>query len=153
MCAAAAAERARMPGVILRDGRVIPRGELRLRASRSSGPGGQHVNKTSSKVELRWHLDRSVVLTDQERVTLRRVLATRLDAAGAVVIVASDTPSQLRNRLLAERRLAELVGRALAPRTPRVRSGPPAQQRARRLDAKRRRSALKVGRQRRDLDE
>lgn len=92
----------------------IPRSELEISASRASGAGGQHVNKTSSRVEIKWNIARSRVLSDElrERLTLR--LASRLSEEGAIRVVASDTRSQLRNRQTAERRLADTVARALA---------------------------------------
>jgi ribosome-associated protein len=138
------------PGLRLSDGRVIPRGELRVRVSRSSGPGGQHVNKTSSRVELRWDLAHSVAITPEERARLRSAFANRLDARGAVIIVASQTRSQWRNRLLAEARLVERIERALTPRARRIPTTPSAGQRARRLDAKRRQSERKASRQTRE---
>lgn len=92
---------------------VIPRGELDVRASRSSGAGGQHVNKTSSRVEISWNVRQSSALSDEQRERLIQRLASRLSEEGAVRVVASDTRSQLRNRETAERRLGELVAKAL----------------------------------------
>jgi ribosome-associated protein len=92
---------------------VIPRGELDVRASRSSGAGGQHVNKTSSRVEISWNVRQSSALNDEQRERLIHRLASRLSEEGAVRVVASDTRSQLRNRETAERRLGELVAKAL----------------------------------------
>lgn len=92
---------------------AIPRAELDVRTSRSSGAGGQHVNKTSSRVEISWNIARSLVLTDEQRDLLTTRLASRLSDEGAVRVVASDTRSQLRNRQTAEQRLADLIARAL----------------------------------------
>lgn len=92
---------------------MIPRGELDVRASRSSGAGGQHVNKTSSRVEISWNVRQSSALSDEQRERLIQRLASRLSEEGAVRVVASDTRSQLRNRETAERRLGELVAKAL----------------------------------------
>jgi ribosome-associated protein len=139
-------------GLALHDGRVIPQRELRFRASRASGPGGQHVNKTSSRVELVWDLARSTVITDRERATLGSALANRLDADGSVVVVASDTRSQFRNRSLAESRLAALVRRALTPRPRRIPTKPTAAQKARRLESKRRHSTRKSTRRPQDFE-
>ena len=84
-----------------------------MRASRSSGPGGQHVNTSSTRVEVRWNVRRSGALSEEERARLCEALASRLDSEGTLRVVASDSRSQLRNREAAERRLAELVRRAL----------------------------------------
>ena len=133
-------------------GRAIPWRELALRVSRSAGPGGQHVNKTSSKVEIRWRLATSAAVTDEERAVLGAALGKRLDAEGSVVVVASDTRSQLRNRQLAEARLADMVRRALTPRPRRVPTKPSRAQKARRLEAKRKRSEQKAARATREFD-
>lgn len=152
MPATASAAATKSWSITLADGRVIPSRELKVRASRSSGPGGQHVNKTSSRVELRWNLAASAVVTDNERAALGSALAKRLDAEGWVVVVASDTRSQLRNRLLAAGRLAALIQRALIPRTRRVRTTPTRAQKSKRLEAKRRHSDRKASRRAREFD-
>ena len=92
---------------------TIPRSELSFRASRSGGPGGQHVNTSSTRVELLWNLDRSSVITEDERERLRLKLAARLDAQGNVRVVASASRSQAQNRVDAERKLNALVRRGL----------------------------------------
>ena len=98
----------------LADGVVnIPRSELDFRTSRSSGAGGQHVNKTSSRVEISWNIVRSEALTDEQRKLLMTRLASRISEEGAVRVVASDTRSQLRNRQTAEQRLADLIAKSL----------------------------------------
>ena len=91
----------------------IPRGEIEVRTSRSSGAGGQHVNKTSSRVELSWNIALSKALDDDQRARLLSRLASRLSEEGAIRVVASDTRSQLRNREAAEKRLAETIAKAL----------------------------------------
>lgn len=92
----------------------IPRHELSFRATRAGGPGGQHVNTSSTRIELLWNVEGSRALSDEQRQRLRDKLASRLDAAGNVRIVASAFRSQTRNRDDAEERLAALVRRALA---------------------------------------
>jgi ribosome-associated protein len=92
----------------------IPRFELTFRATRAGGPGGQHVNTSSTRVELLWNIERSTALTDDQRSRVREKLASRLDADGNVRVVASAFRSQLRNRTDAEERLAGLIRRALA---------------------------------------
>jgi ribosome-associated protein len=93
---------------------AIPRHELTFRASRAGGPGGQHVNTSSTRIELLWNVERSRALTREQRDRLREKLATRLDAQGSIRVVASAFRSQARNREDAEARLAALVRRALA---------------------------------------
>jgi ribosome-associated protein len=102
----------------------IPRAELLVRASRSGGPGGQHVNTSSTRVEVLWNVRASSVLFDDQRTTIMNALRTRLSAAGDLRVVASDTRSQRRNRALAERRLAEIVRRALIVKKARKRTRP-----------------------------
>ncbi|MEP6509266.1 MAG: alternative ribosome rescue aminoacyl-tRNA hydrolase ArfB [Gemmatimonadales bacterium] len=92
---------------------TIPLSELDIRASRSSGAGGQHVNKTSSRIEISWNVLRSAALSDEQRELLKTRLASRLSEEGAVRVVASATRSQLRNRQAAELRLGELIAKSL----------------------------------------
>jgi ribosome-associated protein len=91
----------------------IPRSELTFRASRAGGPGGQHVNTSSTRVELLWNVERSRAVDSHQRARLRDKLAARIDGDGNVRVVASANRSQLRNREDAEVRLATLVRRAL----------------------------------------
>jgi ribosome-associated protein len=100
-------------GIRVNDSVVIPRGELEVRASRSSGAGGQHVNKTSSRIEIEWNVRTSAAISDEHRERLLSRLASRLSDEGSIRVVASDTRSQLRNREAAERRLGETVAKAL----------------------------------------
>jgi ribosome-associated protein len=121
----------------------IPRAELVVRASRSGGPGGQHVNTSSTRVELVWNVRTSPVLFDDQRARLLSALRTRLSAAGELRVVASDTRSQLRNRALAERRLAEIVRRALIVKKPRKKTRPSRSAVERRLAEKKLRARRK----------
>jgi ribosome-associated protein len=124
---------------------TIPGDELTERFSRSSGPGGQGVNTTDSRVELVWDLGASALpaeLLDK----LRRRLGSRL-TGDTLVVVASERRSQLRNREAARERLAGLVGRALEPPPPPRRATRPTRGATeRRLSAKRRRSTTKRSR-------
>src|SRR5213080_332698 len=92
----------------------IPRSELEYRASRAGGAGGQHVNTSSTRIELLWDLPRSTAVTEEERQRLRLKLAPRLDSDGMVRVVASERRSQAQNRQAAEERLVSLVKHALA---------------------------------------
>jgi ribosome-associated protein len=103
---------------------AIPRSELVVRASRSGGPGGQHVNTSSTRVEVLWNVPASAVLFDDQRNTIMSALRTRLSAAGDLRVVASDTRSQARNRALAEERLIEIVRRALIVKKARKKTRP-----------------------------
>ncbi|HUQ98808.1 MAG TPA: alternative ribosome rescue aminoacyl-tRNA hydrolase ArfB [Gemmatimonadaceae bacterium] len=103
--------------LLVNDTVAIPRSELDFRASRSSGAGGQHVNKTSSRIEVFWNPLSSRALTDEQRERLRHKLAGRIAADGTIRVVASDMRSQSRNRDLAEERLADLIrGALIVPR-------------------------------------
>ena len=121
----------------------IPRSELDVRVSRSSGAGGQHVNKTSSRVEIFWNIPASRALTDEERVRLLDRLSSRLTTEGSVRVVASDMRSQLRNRDLAEERLAELVRRALLVPRKRKPTRPTRAAKEARLETKKKHSSKK----------
>jgi len=77
---------------------AIPRAELQVRASRAGGPGGQHVNTSSTRIELLWDLTHSRAVTDEVRARLLAKLAARLDSEGMVRVVASDRRSQAQNR-------------------------------------------------------
>jgi len=91
----------------------IPRTELQYRATRAGGPGGQHVNTSSTRIELLWDLASSRAVDDVQRERLRTRLAARLDADGMVRVVASDRRSQQQNKKAAEERLVSLVRHAL----------------------------------------
>ena len=125
---------------------VIPRAELEYRASRAGGPGGQHVNKTSSRIELLWNPARSAALSEEQRARIAERLKSRVDAEGFVRVVASDTRSQLRNREAAEERLAELVRKALLVPKKRRPTKPSRAAKQARLDDKRRNAEKKRAR-------
>jgi ribosome-associated protein len=134
------------------DGLVIPSGELLERFSRSSGPGGQGVNTTDSRVELRWDVAGSAALSSAQRDRLLQRLAGRL-LDGVITVVASEHRSQLQNRQAARMRLGALVAEGLEPQSPARRATRPsraAQQR--RIDTKRRRGEIKANRRRPGLD-
>jgi ribosome-associated protein len=118
----------------------IPLNEITLRTSRSSGPGGQHANVTASRVEASFDVLASNALSDAQRA---RVLAR---AGDRILAVAQDERSQLRNRELALRRLAERLARALAVPRSRRATRPTAASRARRLQDKRRAGRRKLER-------
>ena len=121
----------------------IPLAELVYRASRSSGPGGQHVNTSSTRIEVVWDVAGSAALTDDERARLLARLGRRLDSAGQLRLVSGEFRSQLRNREAVTERLRTAVAAALAVPKRRKRTRLPAAAKAARLEAKRRRSAIK----------
>jgi ribosome-associated protein len=135
----------------LRVGSVhVPEGELRWRFSRSSGPGGQSVNTTDSRVELVFDLAGSEAVPARLRERAMSRLGSRLQD-GHVVVTASEYRSQLRNREAARRRLAELLERAFAPPAPKRRPTRPTRgSKERRLAGKKRRSDVKAMRRRPD---
>jgi len=114
-----------------------------VRVSRSSGAGGQHVNKTSSRVEIFWNIARSPTLTEEHRARLQSKLGGRLTKEGSVRVVASDMRSQSRNRELAEERLADLIRRALIVPRKRRPTKPTRAAREARLESKKRHSDKK----------
>lgn len=122
---------------------VIPAAEIEARFSRSGGPGGQHVNTSSTRVELRWDVAHSPSLGEADRRRLLTTLAHRLGAEGVLRVVAEDTRSQLGNRQLAAERLRALVAAALVPRRHRRPTAPTAASRARRLERKKHRGEVK----------
>ncbi|GAA4664102.1 alternative ribosome rescue aminoacyl-tRNA hydrolase ArfB [Frondihabitans cladoniiphilus] len=131
---------------------TIPAAELGWRFSRSSGPGGQHVNTSDSRVQLSWNVAESVVLSDDQRLLLLARLERRL-VDGVLTVTAAEQRSQLRNREIALDKLAELVAEGLAPAAPNRR--PTRRTRGsnrRRLAAKGARSETKRQRRRPDAE-
>jgi ribosome-associated protein len=92
---------------------AIPRSELSYRASRAGGAGGQHVNTSSTRIELLWSVRTTSALDDEARSRVLEKLATRIDGEGFIRVVSSARRSQLQNREAAEMRLVELVRQAL----------------------------------------
>jgi ribosome-associated protein len=127
----------------VRPGLQIPEDELSEQASRAGGPGGQKVNKTSSRVTLRWSVANSAALSERQRARLLARLGPRLTRDGDLVLHAQRSRSQAGNRELARARLVELVRAALVERAPRRATQPTRASRERKLDAKRRRSVRK----------
>jgi ribosome-associated protein len=127
-------------------GLSIPARELAFRAVRAGGPGGQNVNKVSTKVELRFELDRNTTLSPPVKARFRAQNAARFDAEGRVLIVCDDTRSQAMNLELARERLAELVRRALVAPKRRRPTKPSVGARKARLENKKKRSETKQSR-------
>ena len=100
-------------GLELSGGRTISRSELNYKASRAGGAGGQHVNTSSTRIELTWNLRSTAALDQSDRRLVEAKLASRIDGAGFIRIVSSARRSQMQNRDAADARLVELVNRAL----------------------------------------
>src|ERR1700744_575060 len=126
----------------IRPGVAIPLREVAIRASRSSGPGGQHANVTASRIEASFDVRASTALSDEQKERIIARLGPR------VVAVAQDERSQARNRELALERLAHRLSAALTPRRPRHATRPTRSSVTARLDAKRRHAQRKQGRRR-----
>lgn len=125
------------------DSVAIPRAELQYRASRAGGAGGQHVNTSSTRIELLWNLTSTQALDDDARARVATKLASRLDGEGNLRVVSSARRSQAQNREAAEERLAELVRGALAVPRRRKPTKPTRASKEARLGAKKKRSETK----------
>lgn len=132
-----------MGAVDLGLGVSVPESELEFRTARSGGPGGQGVNTTESKVELRWSIPESAALSDDQRRRLLDRLASRLTTDGVLLLTGSEHRSQHENRRAVLARFQAIVGEALEPPRPRRPTRPPRAYRRRRLEAKRRRAEKK----------
>lgn len=132
--------------LLIADRLVIPAADLSWSAARSGGPGGQHVNKTATKIDLRFDLPATRALRDDVKARLRTLAGTRVDAQGRIVITSQAGRSQLDNLADARAKLAALIERALVRPKSRRATRPTAGSRRRRLTAKRQQAEKKAGR-------
>ncbi len=123
--------------------------ELVFQASRSSGPGGQNVNKVSSKVELRFKISESAFLSDDEKAIIFKKLINKINKVGELVLIAQTDRSQLKNKEKVISKFILLLERALTPQKKRVQTKPTKASVERRLETKRVQAKLKA--ERRDL--
>lgn len=133
-------------GIQIRPGLIIPEHELEESYSRSGGSGGQNVNKTSTKVTLRWNVRSSSAIPGYLRTRVEEQLAHRLTQNGELVLQSSESRSQLDNRESARLRLAALVGEALKVQKKRRPTRPTRASKERRIQSKKRRAGVKSGR-------
>ncbi|MDD5726474.1 MAG: alternative ribosome rescue aminoacyl-tRNA hydrolase ArfB [Patescibacteria group bacterium] len=118
------------------DPRSVPESELQLEFVRSSGKGGQNVNKVSTKAQLHWNLEQSATFSPEEKDLIHAYLVNRINDEGEVFLTSQETRSQDQNRALVIESLNRLVTEALTPRTKRVATKPTFASRERRLETK-----------------
>lgn len=131
---------------------TIPESELRFEFSRSGGPGGQHVNKVSTRVDLVFDLAASSSLDGEQKEMIRRALRTRIDSSGKMRLSVRESRSQWQNRQEVVAKFQKLLKQALTVQKRRVASKPTTGSRERRVTAKKRRSQIKRRRGRVSLD-
>jgi ribosome-associated protein len=139
--------------VVIDDGLRIPRAELSYKATRSGGPGGQHVNTSATRVELTWDVANSPSLDDEQRARIMAKLENRIDGDGVLHLVSSAERSQLQNREDVTERFARLIAKALHVAKPRKKTRLPRAAKEKRLREKKQRGEIKKKRGRvEDLD-
>ena len=117
--------------------------EITYKTSRASGPGGQHVNKTESRVELYWSLEQSLCLKDEEKSRIRERLKTRFTDQGVLILASERSRSQLKNKEDVTIRFMELIGRSLIPPKKRKPTKPTKASKEKRLAQKKQRGEIK----------
>jgi ribosome-associated protein len=127
----------------INDSVSVARSELEYRATRSGGPGGQHVNTSSTRIELTWDVGASPSITEEQRAAIRARLANRIDERGVLHLTSSGSRSQYQNREDVTDRFAHLIADALRVRKPRKKTRPPRAAMEARLKSKKRRSDAK----------
>ena len=130
----------------INDALAIPPSELDYRATRSGGPGGQHVNTSSTRIELTWDVHKSAALSDEQRSRILDKLKNRIDESGVLRLTASDSRSQHQNREAVTERFAKLLADALKVRKARKKTKVPKSVKEARLKAKKHRSQTKRNR-------
>ncbi len=127
-------------------------GELVFTASRSSGPGGQNVNKVSTKVEVRFHIGRSTLLNDEEKERVRTILQNKINSEDELIVVAQSERTQLKNKQKAIEKFNALINKAITPPKKRKPTKPSPESKAKRLDEKKAQGEKKSSRKAIDID-
>jgi ribosome-associated protein len=125
--------------------------ELKFQMSRSSGAGGQNVNKVNTRVELRFNIMESEFLTEAEKEILLEKLSNRINQANELIIASEKTRSQFRNKLDSISRFDELIMTALQPEKPRISTKPTRQSKIKRLESKKSLALRKQNRKKPDI--
>jgi ribosome-associated protein len=134
-------------------GLSIPRSEIDYRATRAGGPGGQHVNTSSTRVELLWNVDRSAALNDEQRARIKLKLRKRVGEDGTLRLTSAGSRSQHQNKEDVTRRLANLLEQVLRIPKPRKKTKVPRATKEARLQSKKNRSRIKQKRGKVSFDE
>lgn len=127
------------------------RNELTFKATRSSGPGGQHVNKTSTRIELYWSLHDSQAFSEDQKVRLREKLHNRLTKDDILILASGQTRSQFKNKEQVIKRFFELMKEALTPPKKRKKSKPTYASKVKRLQSKKQHAEKKASRKKPDF--
>lgn len=129
--------------IVVKDGITIPAHELEVIASRAGGPGGQHVNKTSSRITVRWNVRNTIALDEVQKARVLHKLASQLTEDGDLLVHSSSSRSQLQNKKLAFDELAHKVAKALQVPKKRMKSKVPEGAKQARLQQKKEHGAIK----------
>ena len=136
----------------IKNGIVIPGHELEITASRAGGPGGQHVNKTSTRISVRWNVRQTTALTDIQKQRVLEKLAASLTSEGDIIVHSSASRSQQQNKKTALELLAERIKKALIIPKKRLKKRVPKSAKEARLQQKKRHSMIKKMRSKRHED-
>jgi ribosome-associated protein len=139
--------------VVINDNLDIPKSEISFRYARSSGPGGQNVNKVATKVTLLFDVRASATLTDEQKTRIEERLANRISSAGLLHVTSQRHRTRSANQREVVERFSDVIGSALHERRHRKRTRLPSSAKRRRLETKRRRSNVKATRRRPSSDD
>lgn len=130
-------------GVLIKDGLIIPIYEIEFSASRAGGPGGQHVNKTNTRITLRWNVTSSMALNEEQKQRLQDKLQSELTTTGDLIIHSSESRSQEHNKKAALARFAQKINKALQVPKKRMKPRVSKSAKEKRLQSKKQRGELK----------